>query len=37
VLAPPSILLALPGAEVIEGLATDPTPPGSEAAATAAS
>ena len=27
VLAPPSILLALPGAEVVEGLATDPPPP----------
>ena len=26
VLAPPSILLALPGAEVVEGLATDPAP-----------
>jgi prolyl-tRNA editing enzyme YbaK/EbsC (Cys-tRNA(Pro) deacylase) len=26
VLAPPSILLALPGAEVVEGLATDPPP-----------
>ena len=26
VLAPPSILLALPGAEVVEGLATDPGP-----------
>ena len=26
VLAPPSILLALPGAEVVDGLATDPSP-----------
>jgi prolyl-tRNA editing enzyme YbaK/EbsC (Cys-tRNA(Pro) deacylase) len=27
VIAPPSILLALPGVEVVEGLATDPPPP----------
>jgi prolyl-tRNA editing enzyme YbaK/EbsC (Cys-tRNA(Pro) deacylase) len=29
VVAPPAILLALPGVEVVEGLATDPPPPAS--------
>ena len=33
VIASPSILLALPGVEVVEGLATDPMPAGPEAAA----
>ena len=33
VIAPPSILLALPGVEVVEGLANEPAPPSARASA----
>jgi prolyl-tRNA editing enzyme YbaK/EbsC (Cys-tRNA(Pro) deacylase) len=33
VIAPPSILLALPGVQIVEGLATDPAPPPEQTAA----